>query len=131
MDVSRHSRLSRLVDWAGLPIALTVLQILVCFIGLMVFLQLFRPDNDDLDLKPIAFFTFFCFYPSPLFGWLWAFLARRAIRGRKHERGFCQSCGYNLAGNVSGICPECGTLIPEDVKAMLRERRSEAGEQPV
>jgi hypothetical protein len=21
----------------------------------------------------------------------------------------CQKCGYNLTGNVSGICPECGT----------------------
>lgn len=23
--------------------------------------------------------------------------------------GFCRKCGYNLAGNVSGHCPECGT----------------------
>ncbi len=22
--------------------------------------------------------------------------------------GFCAGCGYNLTGNVSGICPECG-----------------------
>jgi hypothetical protein len=26
--------------------------------------------------------------------------------------GFCcQRCGYNLTGNVSGMCPECGTPI--------------------
>ena len=25
--------------------------------------------------------------------------------------GYCQTCGYNLTGNVSGICPECGTGI--------------------
>ncbi|UCG15461.1 MAG: hypothetical protein JSV19_09200 [Phycisphaerales bacterium] len=25
-----------------------------------------------------------------------------------HPRGHCQSCGYNLTGNVSGVCPECG-----------------------
>ena len=23
----------------------------------------------------------------------------------------CQKCGYNLTGNVSGVCPECGTSI--------------------
>ena len=25
----------------------------------------------------------------------------------------CQKCGYNLTGNVSGICPECGTRIEQ------------------
>ncbi|MBN2446776.1 MAG: hypothetical protein JXO22_08620 [Phycisphaerae bacterium] len=25
--------------------------------------------------------------------------------------GYCTNCGYNLTGNVSGICPECGTTI--------------------
>ncbi len=25
--------------------------------------------------------------------------------------GCCQSCSYNLTGNTSGICPECGTAI--------------------
>jgi hypothetical protein len=23
--------------------------------------------------------------------------------------GTCLSCGYNLTGNISGVCPECGT----------------------
>ncbi|NLE59112.1 MAG: hypothetical protein GX616_12180 [Planctomycetes bacterium] len=22
--------------------------------------------------------------------------------------GNCRKCGYNLTGNVSGVCPECG-----------------------
>jgi len=24
----------------------------------------------------------------------------------------CRGCGYDLTGNVSGICPECGTSVP-------------------
>ena len=30
---------------------------------------------------------------------------------RKPPPGFCQNCGYNLRGNISGVCPECGTDI--------------------
>jgi hypothetical protein len=33
---------------------------------------------------------------------------RCARRNRRHARGLCRSCGYDLAGNVSGVCPECG-----------------------
>lgn len=29
----------------------------------------------------------------------------------------CSSCGYNLTGNVSGACPECGTVIEHEIKA--------------
>jgi len=36
-------------------------------------------------------------------------LWRRSARER--TRGLCSTCGYNLTGNVSGICPECGTAI--------------------
>lgn len=25
--------------------------------------------------------------------------------------GLCEKCGYNLTGNISGICPECGTKV--------------------
>jgi hypothetical protein len=32
---------------------------------------------------------------------------RRALR-RRH--GLCVSCGYNLTGNTSGVCPECGAV---------------------
>ena len=27
------------------------------------------------------------------------------------ERGCCASCGYDLTGNISGRCPECGNCI--------------------
>lgn len=31
---------------------------------------------------------------------------------RRHvEPGHCRKCQYNLTGNVTGICPECGTAI--------------------
>jgi len=32
-------------------------------------------------------------------------------RDRGFRKGCCQHCGYDLTGNVSGICPECGERI--------------------
>ena len=26
----------------------------------------------------------------------------------RYARGHCPACGYDLTGNVSGVCPECG-----------------------
>jgi len=33
---------------------------------------------------------------------------RRTLRCR---RGLCTQCGYDLTGNMSGVCPECGQAI--------------------
>ena len=32
-------------------------------------------------------------------------------RWRRCRKGLCMKCGYNLTGNTSGICPECGEGI--------------------
>ena len=31
--------------------------------------------------------------------------------------GHCQKCGYDLTGNVSGKCPECGAAIASEADA--------------
>ena len=33
-------------------------------------------------------------------------------RDRRYPPGHCQKCGYDLQGNVSGVCPECGKAAP-------------------
>ena len=33
----------------------------------------------------------------------------RERRARRQAEGLCVACGYDLAGNVSGVCPECGS----------------------
>ncbi len=41
--------------------------------------------------------------------WLWR-------RDRRHPPGYCRKCGYDLTGNVTGVCSECATEI-EGAKA--------------
>jgi hypothetical protein len=55
--------------------------------------------------------------------WLWgvaallliypiaAFIRGPVRRWRRRRRGLCRHCGYDLTGNVSGVCPECGKTI--------------------
>lgn len=44
-------------------------------------------------------------YPGVVF-------VRAALRRhRRRRRDLCLTCGYNLTGNVSGVCPECGTAL--------------------
>jgi hypothetical protein len=57
---------------------------------------------------------------------LWGLLALLAVypivafsrgplrRRRRRGRGLCIRCGYDLKGNVSGVCPECGETIHKD-----------------
>ncbi len=50
--------------------------------------------------------------------WLVLFAGPTALLWWRDRRrippGHCQKCGYNLTGNVSGVCPECGTPTPPD-----------------
>jgi hypothetical protein len=48
-----------------------------------------------------------------------AYLFRRDGR-RRIPPGHCQKCGYNLTGNISGVCPECGEPIPDDPRVRRR-----------
>ena len=39
--------------------------------------------------------------------WLVRVRAKPTVKDNK-----CPACGYNLTGNTSGVCPECGTAVP-------------------
>jgi hypothetical protein len=41
---------------------------------------------------------------------------RRRAERRRRQRGRCPRCFYNLTGNVSGVCPECGNPISSKVE---------------
>lgn len=62
-----------------------------------------------VSFSPIIYITLWLFWrltPGDHGGPLWR-RRRRLLR----ERGLCLDCGYDLTGNVSGVCPECGTEV--------------------
>jgi len=52
-------------------------------------------------------------FPVLLFGFypIVAFYRGPLLRWRRGRKGYCKNCNYNLTGNESGVCPECGTEI--------------------
>jgi len=57
--------------------------------------------------------TFPTWFPVVLFGFypVLTFYRGPLRRWRQRRMGSCMNCGYNLTGNESGVCPECGTEI--------------------
>jgi hypothetical protein len=49
-------------------------------------------------------------------GWHWVHQGGfRKQRRLRLLHGLCLYCGYDLQGNVSGKCPECGTAVASDM----------------
>ena len=55
----------------------------------------------------------FQMYPWLVFGV--AFLISGWLSRKRCSDSRCQECGYDLTGNESGVCPECGTPASEPV----------------
>ncbi len=44
---------------------------------------------------------------------------------RQSDHPLCPSCHYDLTGNLSGRCPECGNLTPAEEKRLRQGRLAE------
>ncbi len=60
----------------------------------------YRACHTRLDLFTLAMFT--ALYPTLHVA------VRKFKRVARRRRGHCLSCAYDLEGNESGTCPECG-----------------------
>jgi hypothetical protein len=52
----------------------------------------------------------------------WRFRPRGSLHSRRRRQGLCTECGYDLTGNQSGTCPECGTLVSAKARLLVRRR---------
>ncbi|MCH7813714.1 MAG: hypothetical protein IID40_06800 [Planctomycetes bacterium] len=61
---------------------------------------------------PDAVFTLLCdLTVSALVALPGVVVAVLIARRRPYPRGHCRRCGYDLTGNESGLCPECGKAV--------------------
>ena len=45
--------------------------------------------------------------------WTTIKIRRELIASTRWNDDLCRSCSYNLTGNTSGVCPECGNSVPK------------------
>jgi hypothetical protein len=64
-------------------------------------------DQTRITVPLLLLFLAFSLYPIIVL----AKSSQRWRRMSRHKRGLCVRCGYDLTGNVSGTCPECGAEI--------------------
>jgi hypothetical protein len=46
-----------------------------------------------------------------------AWIAKRLSKARQRGHRLCLICSYNLTGNSTGVCPECGTPVAQPPKS--------------
>jgi hypothetical protein len=85
----------------------SVVSLLLCAAAVLVWLtNYWRSESEDYFLKVIApvgaVVLMFVILPC---------VSHFRASHRAGNKGICPRCSYDLTGNTSGVCPECGTLI--------------------
>lgn len=88
-------------------------------VGPVLTAALFCPGEAVLACWPYACPAFYGGV-GLLVGCVWWLAAGR----RRAHTNHCMGCGYNLTGNVSGICPECGETVGRDDQACCDNDRT-------
>lgn len=116
-DRLRPRRRNRVTFW--LVAAFAVIHAVVVTVGCIQFMRVydffFPPHFGEWRLVDVAVEGALplLVWGTPLWAALWAWLW---VRWRNHlltsrPGHFCIECGYDLTGNVSGRCPECGEEV--------------------
>lgn len=82
---------------------ITTLALWIFFAGCTILAVRALPDVNRENL-PVALFL------EGLLAY-WLVMREEVHRRQRRVKGLCDGCGYDLSGNVSGVCPECGRWI--------------------
>lgn len=61
------------------------------------------------------------FFAMPIVLVFWGMSRRQARIEFRRKNGMCLNCGYDLRGNSTGLCPECGEPF-ENISAIIDEK---------
>lgn len=102
-DRHRHARMAVVWEMVSLVV------VICCFLPL-----LWAPASVDVPVFLIIL-VLICVFLLAMSAFRYRELRSEKYYRRLHEReaGFCGRCGYDLTGNVSGVCPECGWNLPD------------------
>jgi hypothetical protein len=112
--------------WSPRPLLLRVLKILAAGQGVILVAATFLWFVSPMDHwwyvgyrpyrieSPVLYLM--AFLPTmPACSWVVAWVLKRTPQP-VFDPMKCRECGYNLTGNVSGVCPECGTGIEDGAR---------------
>mgnify|MGYP000846202380 CR=1 FL=1 len=55
---------------------------------------------------------------------------RQCLTRYRQKHGWCLRCGYDLASNMSSVCPECGTPVERQNGSKTGDRNGDCAKQP-
>ena len=117
-EITPRNRLARLVehDWFAL-----VAGMFAFLLSSILIVRLFSADamrvverwlGSDRGATFVALVTLVIVPATGAIG-IHNLIAGPLRRSHRRRLGLCINCGYDLTGNESGICPECGTRVEE------------------
>ncbi|MCO6437006.1 MAG: hypothetical protein J5J06_07955 [Phycisphaerae bacterium] len=63
--------------------------------------------------------TWFAYFATLVYPAFYFLVTRPRLRRRRLMTHLCAKCRYDLTGNESGTCPECGREIPAETREFL------------
>ena len=98
---------------------LAIWALVIAAVGAFIGRRLFHTTN--YDRRGFGTLLVVIFGVPVYFVVMWRKSRREKRVEFRRKNGICVNCGYDLRGNTTGICPECGEPI-ENIKATPDEK---------
>jgi hypothetical protein len=98
--------------WGALDFYATLKQWYPGWFRSGLFTYWIREGGRTFRLDLLNVHALYYYVPTTLVGILCYIWLTRFVEKSRGLKNVCVVCEYDLTGNVSGVCPECGTPVP-------------------